>query len=1651
LNDSSDRDHVPNWLRLPPDSAPPVPPVRTKLQVLPFHDLTWENFERLCFRLVELDSDVEYCQIYGTPGQDQDGIDVYARLRRDRTYAVYQCKRLRELSAADVRNAVTKFLKGKWSNDAATFAFCTSHSCADTKIADQIEIQAKRLQKRGVAFELWHSDSLSSRLKELPLLVDDFFGRSFVELFCGADIANLYSTRLDASEIAEYRRKLRTFYHHVFILHDPALPIRGELGLGPIELAERYVLPELNVRVTSPPVTPEGKTRESTRRDVELRLREDAQPILRLPSPRESPSITTRMALDPWLAQSERSIILGGAGSGKSALLRFLVLDLLSDNPVLGRTLARWPVAIPVWVPFPFWTKLIATGSEVDSSLVGCLRSWFLQRDESQLWRLVEHAIHDQRLLLIVDGLDEWISEDAGRIAVQKLQVFVETRGIPAVVVSRPYGYERLGLNNSLWQVSELAPLSTKQKQDVCFKWLSIWYDRRTSVGPQSAAVASEHREAHQETAAFMAELNSSGSLSDLSSVPLLLLLLLGLHIEGAVLPRNRFDAYEYLIEHLVRDHPARKRAAAMISAQPGLLTEGELHNVFAYLALVAQQRFPTGALPEPQIRSALEGFFTNEDTLSMGFTQHEANQHLDHFFKYEEGSVGLLISPIHGQFTFLHRSLQEYLAGTHIARMNFAQQKEIVRSRCADPLWKEAILALLSRTRKPEDVDDLVGSIDLTNQIDPDDFTKRELLAEITFGDFNLTVARSREIAIRICDEIEKNAWNPHRSRLLGQALNGLNSSKTRSLVAEHLKTWSIGSFNGSWALQGMTNWPPSDKTLSILSLALRDEQVYVKRAAAKTLATIFHAFEDTGKVIADLAIKTLDPGSRAAALECLINGWPQHPNLEDALNVARRSDDPTLRTLAIYGRVSLGKHNDEDFTELLEQLTLRGSNRLSVWWRDIVADSLIRGWQNDSRLKRILLNDRPQGGTTWQGLDREKAEGVLVGAFPGDPDVAAVVAELLGLKYGFSHFGSGTWESIAVNFKNDDAVVAAVENWSLRLEAGREREFSLIAPVGRTPILKKKLLDLLDSWVPFWAAGALLEIWGMDDPDVATALLSLVEQAPQRSSEIAQFIPRIIRDPTVARLKLLELVRDPSSRRLDFVIRGFASLAARGDENEIVDACLAAIGDGTRIPFLDMCRSNLILGFPSDLRVREMAKTALASREPPLGAAAQAYADDDEMRIIVGERLTPLPTTLRSQIAEALSRTHETALALSILARWDEESEAETKTLASIGYHTLLLETHADLTEATARLKSCFPCYGPDHEARRQAAFPGLVLLNEFELLHSRLETVGFEGKSIEIPLDQTTSPNPALIDFMGAHWDSIRTNLGPNIASWFTRSEDHTNFWEIMSAAAPRYSALESDFRHALSSNPRLHGTAAGISFLAKTVPKSQVLLQACLSVLKNRGSDWGWFDNVETAAKLIAEHFSHDKEVEDELVEIARDQSLIGPLMTLCLGWPDSPFLDELHVHHTNSNYDSLSETGATFLYYTKSPTIEFQDRLDRDVAAAAANVYHPRAFLDPALARIKRDNVLADRLLEVLLTTSVPNTKASYLALIVRSRGASKDLSEWCRSQLKAHQKHSTPEVGYDVTWPGYRSIVLCIIEVANHLEQWLSSIDQSSE
>jgi hypothetical protein len=180
---------IPSWLETPPSSNI-SPPVDTKKQELPFHELSWEDFEKLCLRIVKKEEKIDHCQIYGERGQNQEGIDLYARQKQSDKFSVYQCKRQKDFGPAKIEAAVKKFVEGEWVKKTETIVLCTMESLSRKERADKLEEQNKVLNKKGIKLIPWDCNHLSIKLKKLPEIVFDFFGMAWVQSFCGNEQLN---------------------------------------------------------------------------------------------------------------------------------------------------------------------------------------------------------------------------------------------------------------------------------------------------------------------------------------------------------------------------------------------------------------------------------------------------------------------------------------------------------------------------------------------------------------------------------------------------------------------------------------------------------------------------------------------------------------------------------------------------------------------------------------------------------------------------------------------------------------------------------------------------------------------------------------------------------------------------------------------------------------------------------------------------------------------------------------------------------------------------------------------------------------------------------------------------------------------------------------------------------------------------------------------------------------------------------------------------------------------------------------------------------------------------------------------------------------------------------------------------------------------
>src|SRR5207302_3350954 len=219
-----------------------------------------------------------------------------------------------------------------------------------------------------------------------------------------------------------------------------------------------------------------------------------------------------------------------------------------------------------------------------------------------------------------------------------------------------------------------------------------------------------------------------------------------------------------------------------------------------------------------------------------------------------------------------------------------------------------------------------------------------------------------------------------------------------------------------------------------------------------------------------------------------------------------------------------------------------------------------------------------------------------------------------------------------------------------------------------------------------------------------------------------------------------------------------------------------------------------------------------SLASQDPPLAAVAEAYASDEKFRIAVGELVTPLPASLRYQIVSDLLIFSERSFALNVLKDWDTERNAEIKTQASIQYHSLLKTEDPQTKQAVELLDKMLPCYGPDHEKRRQAAAAGLIVLKHLEVVIGKIESVGHVGRQVNIPVADGHKKNRVFLNVLGKHWVYVKEILKDNLENILTQSIGPNELWQNLAIVAAEHPSLARDIVEKAEADPGLRRTAS-----------------------------------------------------------------------------------------------------------------------------------------------------------------------------------------------------------------------------------------------
>ncbi|SPU44361.1 NACHT domain-containing protein [Brevundimonas diminuta] len=1582
----------------------PDPPVVSRKSALPLAQIEWSDFERLCLRLARAEGQAEHWQVYGTPGQAQGGIDIFVRQAGEARYVVWQSKRYTTMTVATIRSAVATFMAGAWAAKSERFVLATTADLTATKLADAVEAARAKLATIGVVFDARDVHRLSEDLKDRPDLVDDFFGRPWVRAFCGSEAAEALGDRLDRSDFASLHLKLAELYRAHFATVDPGLAraIGPAFGAPPVPLAltARYILPDLFSGSAQGEDTRARLSRAALSAYRERPEEGDERP----PTPASdtaSPPDRIRIALDPWSADIDRAVVIGRPGDGKSTLLRYLALDLLNPTPRLDAMRRRWAGRLPIWVSFPFWTRLIRDQPPEAAGVEACVSAWLKAHMAAEIVPLIQRAFADRRVVLLVDGIDEWSNEAAAGSALALLNTFVASQSVPAIVTSRPNGDRVLRTLDATWRQYELAPLTPAQQTDFATAWLE-------HLLPDTQSAITKTRQASQRAQALISELGRSAEVATLATVPLMLGGLLALRLTGAGLPRNRYIAYQDLTARVLDSHPQARSQAALASSPSDGLDTTTRRRLLAALAYAIQSSTTPGTSLEAVPNTDAIALCAGELESYWALTPSDANAQARLLIRTSEHAFGILVQKSPTEIGFLHRAFQEYLASEHISGLPLEDQAALFASKGSDPKWRDVLLFVAQAAHREADVATFVAALETAALASASDAGARELLlCDIAFSDVKRSASLSRTLAHRFFDIVEAGDFDSQRREVLAGVIAGLGSGQAATLVKPRLASWfpKCHAYSAADTLRQLVAWP-EDEVDEVLWRNLQNDHSDAGRAAAEGLALRYGDDPVWRGRLLGLAARSGRAKAVAAAITALGAGWGDHTDARTAIDAAALSQSLPIVIAGVGARVRCGRATTEDRDRLIAAF------KADNWrWNRDLGDVLVAGWTGDPVLKREMIGlDR--------SLRREDRLEILIGAFPGDDDVAAHLAGTLEPEgvYGFHML----WDVLEKGFKGHPGLVKVLTD---RLPTYADDSYALAnaAMIARTPVFRAALIELYRSrpYIDFWAVDTLLDVWP-GDPVVLSALGNLASWPDEDLAVVADRLPEVEADKGACRDRLLDILKAlPELPRGTPGVRVLKGLARTGP----VAGDQALIELAMRLDFESdhYNASRNALGvfeqFPDVPEAKALAQRLLGRSNEILAAVALLFKRDPGLRAAVLRVSAPLPDFLRVAAADILKdRAVEDDFALQRLveARHDASSDVISTAMIAVADARV---ARADIQQVDLDLlKAELHAVGPRLAGRRLGAVAALGLVHRPDILKAMMAEPSWTAG-----LMMSLRRDPRLFEGLARAWDQLLEGFGPDAQS-ILRLDDGP-FIEGFQHHWKRFPALRADVWAAIKRQvAQPFPQPVALWLFADETTDLVALRDRCLEIVGRPSDRWAQINAALAAATLLSDRFRDDPVVLSTLTRLAGTEGHDGALAALCDGWPDSPAFQAVFDRLREAPEQArLAPATGMKIVMARSDHGRVIDNLRLAANGMTGEIFDGLPFWTPnAVDRIKRDPAVAEGLLEVLNTDPTASECLTFASLLAAAGGMSPDLAAWCERRIEALDRESVSRTGSDL-------------------------------
>jgi hypothetical protein len=394
--------------------------------------------------------------------------------------------------------------------------------------------------------------------------------------------------------------------------------------------------------------------------------------------------------LSDVMPNTQRLVILGEPGSGKTISLKFITLML-----ALGYGYSRLGLNLP-FVPLMLRLADYARALKqfpaltLDNYILMHIKQAYLSHP--RLDDFFRFALDKGACIILLDGLDEVGDDDllgqTSRMQIaQRVQQFSDRWCSDEslnrlIVTSRLEGYWDASLNG--FEHTELSRLSLP---DGAREFLLRWYSAHEQAVDKNLPNEIAEKRARNQVELILPKLLETTSIRRLAENPLLLTILALIQENVGRLPNQRVRLYEICTQTMIESW--RQAQTGVFDGLISELGEDAIIRIMAPLAYWFHCNYPGGTATYDEWYSELMRILINQE----GYQSDIAQGIADRFMNHARYWAGLLTERGLGKIGFFHLTFEEYLAAREIARQRAEKRRELLRAHWEDPRWREVIL----------------------------------------------------------------------------------------------------------------------------------------------------------------------------------------------------------------------------------------------------------------------------------------------------------------------------------------------------------------------------------------------------------------------------------------------------------------------------------------------------------------------------------------------------------------------------------------------------------------------------------------------------------------------------------------------------------------------------------------------------------------------------------------------------------------------------------------------------------------------------------------------------------------------------------------------------------------------------------------------